>query len=72
MHTFPALPKTKEGAQRQIDAILRSYARDYSGGGLFGFDMPTMRVNSPEKFKRYQVLHTLYITLPSRKKVKAA
>ncbi len=35
-------PKSKEGALRQYDAILRSYRRDFAGGGSFGFDFPTM------------------------------
>ena len=59
-------PKSKEGALRQYEAVLNSYRRDYAGGGSFGFDWTTMRLNSPERYDRLQHLSSLLKTLPSR------
>ena len=59
-------PKSKEGALRQYDAIIRSYRRDFAGGGSFGFDFPTMRLNSPERYAQLEHLSSLFKTLPSR------
>lgn len=59
-------PKSKEGALRQYDALIRSYRRDFAGGGSFGFDWPTMRLNSPERFARARELSAMFQTLPSR------
>ena len=61
-------PKSREGCARQIDAILASYRRDFGGGGMFGYDWPTFRLNSPERFARVDALHAIYESLPSRKK----
>ena len=59
-------PKSKEGALRQYDANLNAYRRDFAGGGSFGFDWPTMRLNAPDRFERAQKLAALFKTLPSR------
>ena len=59
-------PKSKEGALRQYDANLNAYRRDFAGGGSFGFDWPTMRLNAPERYERAQHLASLFKTLPSR------
>lgn len=61
-----AWPKSKEGCARQIDAILRSYRRDFAGGGAFGFDWPTFRANSPKRYERVRALQTLAVQLPFR------
>ena len=61
-------PKSKEGALRQYDATLNAYRRDFAGGGSFGFDWPTMRLNAPERFEQLQRLASLFKTLPSRHK----
>lgn len=61
-----AWPKSKEGCARQIDAVLRSYQRDFSGGGSFGYDWPTFRLNSPERYERVRALQNLAIELPFR------
>ncbi len=65
-------PKSKEGAQRQFDAIVRSYRRDFAGGGSFGFDWPTFRLNSPERYEQVMRLQALWPALPSRRGPKRA
>lgn len=57
-------PKSKRGALRQYDAILRGYRRTYAGGGMFGFDWPTLRINAPEAYARILVLREVYPKLP--------
>ena len=59
-------PKTREGADRQYRAILNYYFRDFAGGGAFGWDWPTFRLNSPERYARARELITLARQLPSR------
>jgi hypothetical protein len=63
---FPAWPKTKQGATRQIDAILRDYHKDFEGGGTFGWDWITFRLNSPERYERVRALQKLWHELPFR------
>ncbi len=58
--------KSKQGCERQINALIRSYTRDYAGGGLFGFDWVTMRLNSPETYARVRELQNLWHELPFR------
>lgn len=59
-------PKTKAGCERQINALIRSYTRDFAGGGAFGYDWPTFRANSPERYARVRALQDLYVELPFR------
>lgn len=59
-------PKTKQGCERQIAALIRSYIRDFAGGGMFGWDWPTFRLNSPERYERVRALQNLYVELPFR------
>ena len=66
LHTFPAWPKTKNGCVRQINAVLRSYQRDFSGGGSFGYDWTTFRINSPKRYARVRELQKLCMELPFR------
>lgn len=66
MRAFPPLPKSKEGALRQYDALIRSYRRDFAGGGAYGFDWVTFAANSPDRYARAQLLASLFKTLPSR------
>jgi hypothetical protein len=54
--TLPAYPKSRAGALRQIDILLNRYQRDFAGGGTFGFDWPTLRMNAPETFERIRQL----------------
>jgi hypothetical protein len=65
---FPPLPKSKEGARRQYDKLVLSYAKDFAGGGMFGFDWPTFRLNCPDRYMRAQLLGRLFKLLPSRAK----
>jgi hypothetical protein len=64
--TMTSWPKSKEGCVRQINAILRSYMLDFSGGGAFGYDWPTFRLNSPERYARVRALQNLWHELPFR------
>jgi len=64
--TIKPWPKSKEGCARQIDALIRAYRRDFAGGGAFGFDWPTMRLNSPERYERICALQKLSGELPFR------
>ena len=59
-----AMPKTQRGATRQWNAILRKYRRDFAGGGAFGFDWPTMRMNAPAAFAHLQAMRTAFASLP--------
>ena len=66
--SFPSLPKSKEGAARQVDSLIRSYRRDFAGGGAFGFDWSTFRINSPERYARIVEIKGMFDALPSRKR----
>lgn len=57
-------PKSKEGCARQINTILRAYQLRYAGGGAFGYDWPTFRLNWPEGFQRVRDLQALHAGLP--------
>ncbi len=59
-----AWPKSKAGCERQIDALIRSYRRDYAGGGSFGYDWSTFKSNSPERYGRVRALQNLWHELP--------
>ena len=59
-------PKSREGAERQYDALIRAYRRDFAGGGAFGFDWPTFAANAPEQYARARELIRLAKSLPSR------
>lgn len=43
-------PKSKRGWKYQRAALLNRYRKDYSSGGAFGFDWPTLRMNEPELY----------------------
>ena len=62
--SFPNWPKTKEGCARQIRSVVLSYERDFAGGGAFGYDWPTFRLNSPERYERVRALQKLFGELP--------
>ena len=57
-------PKSKAGCIRQINACINAYRRAFSGGGSFGFDWSTMRLNDPETFERIRTLQKLSAELP--------
>jgi hypothetical protein len=58
-------PKTKRGANKQWRALLRAYKRNFMGGGSFGFDWPTMRLNSPETYDHLRAMRAAYEMLPN-------
>ena len=58
------MPKSKRGAWRQYDAIIRQYQRDFAGGGLFGWDMPTLRINAPDKYNHIMAMKEIFSSLP--------
>lgn len=58
-------PKTRQGAMRQYDALIRSYQQDFAGGGAFGWDWQTFNVNSPDRCRRAKELLMLARELPS-------
>jgi hypothetical protein len=58
-------PKSKRGAVRQYDAIIRACRRDLDGGGCFGMDWPTLRITFPERYARIQELRAMFAGLPS-------
>ena len=63
MQTKP-WPKSKAGCERQISALINSYRRTFAGGGSFGFDWRTMRLNDMETYQRIRDLQKLYVELP--------
>ena len=58
------MPKTKRGAVKQYWAILRAYRRTYDGGGMFGYDWPTFRLNAPEAFAHIAAIRDNFRALP--------
>lgn len=58
------LPKSRVGADRQYQAILRYYRWTQRGGLAFGMDTRTLAINWPEGFARLKVLEQLAPTLP--------
>lgn len=56
--------RTKRGAIRRRDAILRQCYRDLAGGTSYGVDMPTLRVTFPERYAELIALRAAYPTLP--------
>lgn len=59
-----AFPKSKRGAVRQHNALIRKYVRIYSGGGMFGYDTRTMAVQQPELFAYLTRLEREFAGLP--------
>ena len=58
-------PKTRRGAMRQYNAVIRLYHIDFVGGGMFGWDWPTFRLNSPALYERAKALRAIYASLPA-------
>ena len=53
-------PKSKAGCERQLNALVNQYRKAFAGGGSFGFDWPTMRLNDPENYERARCLQNLW------------
>jgi hypothetical protein len=62
--TEQPMPKSKRGAYRQYCALLRAYKHAFAGGGAFGWDWPTLRLNSPEAYAKLRALIAVYPQLP--------
>lgn len=56
--------RTKRGARRRYNAIIRQCFRDGQGGLLFGMDWPTLRMTWPDRYAEIQALRALYPSLP--------
>lgn len=58
--------RTKRGALRQYNAILRAYKRDYPDGGMLGFDWPqkSVRANDPQRYEQLRRIRAIYGSLP--------
>jgi hypothetical protein len=56
--------KSKRGAVRRYRALVNAYRRLYAGGGSFGFDWATLRLNAPETYAEIQALRAAYASLP--------
>lgn len=56
--------RTKRGAIRRYDAIIRQCYRDLAGGTQFGIDMPTLRITFPDRYAEIQALRAMFASLP--------
>lgn len=55
--------RTKRGARRRYNAIVRKLYKDHDGG-CYGWDMPTLAICYPEIYSELRRLVSLYKTLP--------
>ena len=55
--------KSKRGAIKRRDAIVRQCYRDLAGGTQYGIDMPTLRVCFPERYAELRQLQERYQSL---------
>lgn len=60
--------RTKEGALRQYDTVYNRYVDAFAGGGMYGWDWSTMRLNDPDAYYTLRGLLHLAAILPSRKR----
>jgi hypothetical protein len=58
-------PRSKRGANQRYGAVIRAYKRAFAGGGAFGWDWPTLRLNWPEAHAYLQCLKDIYYKLPA-------
>ena len=56
--------RTKRGALRRYNAILRQCFKDMAGGLQFGMDWPTLRITFPERYAEIQELRAAFANLP--------
>jgi hypothetical protein len=56
-------PKTRAGAERQYNAVIRAYKHAFDGGGMFGWDWRTFEINWQEGYAKAQRLAHLANTL---------
>ena len=58
------LPKSKRGATRQYNAIMRKCRKSMAGGLSYGMDWPTMRVTFPDEYAHIRKIYEIYKDLP--------
>lgn len=56
--------KSKRGARRRYDAIIRQCHRDLAGGTEYGIDWPTLRAVFPERYEEIMQLKAAWAGLP--------
>lgn len=56
--------RTKRGALRRYDAIIRQCYRDLAGGTQYGIDMPTLRVTFPDRYAELVSIRAQFANLP--------
>lgn len=54
------VPKTAAGAIRRYGALLRDYERRFAGGGMFGSDWPTLKMNDEALYHELKALLELH------------
>jgi hypothetical protein len=59
------MPRSKRGAHRQYDSIMRQCRRDMAGGLAYGLDWPTLRATFPERYAHLQAMNAAYSNLPA-------
>lgn len=62
---MPAAVKSKRGAVRRYDAIIRQCYRDLVGGTQYGIDWPTLRITFPDRYAEIQALRAAFPSLPA-------
>jgi hypothetical protein len=58
-------PKTKRGANRQYNAVVREAYRRLSGGTKFGVDLSTLRTVWRDGYDKIVALRLMYASLPN-------
>ena len=56
--------RTKRGALRRYNAILRQCFKGMAGGLQFGMDWPTLRITFPERYAEIAALRAAFKNLP--------
>jgi len=56
--------RTRRGADRRYRSVINSYKRAFAGGGAFGFDVPTLRLNDEASYLEIRALASIIDHLP--------
>jgi hypothetical protein len=56
--------KSKRGAWKRRDQIIRQCYRDAAGGTQYGIDMPTLRITWPDRYAELMALKEIFDSLP--------
>lgn len=57
--------RTKRGALRRFNALLRACRKDSSGGLMFGMDYPTIAAVFPERYQEMLHIRSIFRDLPA-------